>query len=72
MKGLVLSGGYGTHLHPLMHTGPRRLMRIANKPNTHSCVEDLRDAGMTDEGIILEDVMSEKVQEFPERCSRSR
>ena len=64
MKGLVLSGGYGTRLRPLTHTGPKQLIPIANKPNILYCIEDLRDAGITDIGIILGTVMPEKVQEF--------
>jgi len=64
MKGLVLSGGYGTRLRPLTHTGPKQLIPIANKPNILYCIEDLIDAGITDIGIILGNVMPEKVQEF--------
>jgi len=64
MKGLVLAGGYGTRLRPLTHTGPKQLIPIANKPNIQYCIEDLRDAGITDIGIVLGNMMPEKVQEF--------
>lgn len=64
MKGLVLAGGYGTRLRPLTHTGPKQLIPIANKPNIQYCIEDLRKAGITEIGIILGNVMPEKVREF--------
>jgi len=64
MKGLVLSGGYGTRLRPLTHTGPKQLIPIANKPNIQYCIDDLREAGIKDIGVILGNVMPEKVQEF--------
>ncbi|MEM2870738.1 MAG: glucose-1-phosphate thymidylyltransferase [Thermoplasmata archaeon] len=64
MKGLILSGGRGTRLRPLTHTGPKQLIPIANKPNILYCLEDLRDAGITDIGVILGDVMPEKVREL--------
>ncbi len=64
MKGLILSGGHGTRLRPLTHTGPKQLIPLANKPNILYCLEDLRDAGITDIGVILGDIMPEKVREF--------
>lgn len=62
MKGLILSGGHGTGLRPLTHTGPKQLIPIANKPNILYCLEDLRNAGITDIGIILGTNMPEKVR----------
>lgn len=64
MKGLVLAGGSGTRLRPLTHTGPKQLIPIANKPNILYCVDDLRDAGITDVGVILGDNQPEKVREL--------
>ena len=64
MKGVVLTGGHGTRLRPLTHTGPKQLIPIANKPNVLYCIEDLRDAGITDIGVILGETMPEKVREY--------
>lgn len=64
MKGLILAGGSGTRLRPLTHTGPKQLIPIANKPNILYCLEDLRDAGITDIGVILGNNMPEKVRDL--------
>src|SRR5437016_208987 len=64
MKGLILAGGHGTRLRPLTHTGPKQLIPLANKPNILYCLDDLREAGITDIGVILGDLMPEKVQEL--------
>ncbi len=64
MKGLILSGGHGTRLRPLTHTGPKQLIPLANKPNILYCLEDLKHAGIRDIGVILGDIMPEKVREL--------
>jgi len=64
MKGLILAGGSGTRLRPLTHTGPKQLIPIANKPNILYCLEDLRDAGVKEIGVILGNNMPEKVREL--------
>jgi glucose-1-phosphate thymidylyltransferase len=63
MKGLILSGGHGTRLRPLTHTGPKQLIPIANKPVLYYAIEDLKEAGVNDIGLILGTNMPEKVQE---------
>ena len=64
MKGIILHGGHGTRLRPLTHTGPKQLLKIANKPMSQYALEDLRDAGITDIAIILGDIFPDKVKEF--------
>ena len=63
MKGLILSGGHGTRLRPLTHTGPKQLIPIANKPVLFYAIDDLKEAGVTDIGLILGTNMPEKVME---------
>ena len=64
MKGIILHGGHGTRLRPLTHTGPKQLLKIANKPMSQYVLEDLRDAGIKQIAIIIGDVYPEKVKEF--------
>ncbi len=64
MKGIILHGGHGTRLRPLTHTGPKQLLPIANKPMSQYALEDFREAGITDIGIIIGDVYPEKVREY--------
>jgi len=53
MKGLLLSGGSGTRLRPLTHSGPKQLIPVANKPVLIYALDDLRKAGITEVGVIL-------------------
>lgn len=53
MKGVILSGGLGTRLRPLTHTGAKQLIPIANKPVLEYCIEDLKETGVNDIAIIV-------------------
>jgi len=53
MKGVILAGGLGARLRPLTHTGAKQLIPIANKPVLEYCIEDLKEAGISDIGIIV-------------------
>jgi glucose-1-phosphate thymidylyltransferase len=53
VKGLLLAGGHGTRLRPLTYTGNKHMLPIGNKPILLWGLEHLRDAGVTEIGIIL-------------------
>jgi glucose-1-phosphate thymidylyltransferase len=59
MKALVLSGGAGTRLRPITHTSAKQLVPVANKPVLFYGLEAIRDAGITDVGIVVGDTHAE-------------
>ncbi|MFF1506881.1 glucose-1-phosphate thymidylyltransferase [Streptomyces sp. NPDC058326] len=55
MKALVLSGGSGTRLRPFSHSMPKQLIPVANKPVLDYVLENIRDIGIRDVGIVSGD-----------------
>ena len=53
VKGLILSGGFGTRLRPITYSQQKQLIPIANKPVLFYAIEDLIEAGINKICIIV-------------------
>ena len=59
MRGLILSGGAGTRLRPITHTSAKQLVPVANKPVLFYGLEAMREAGITEVGLVVGDTRPE-------------
>ncbi|MGH9373090.1 MAG: sugar phosphate nucleotidyltransferase, partial [Vicinamibacterales bacterium] len=59
MTGLILSGGRGTRLRPLIRTSATQLVPVANKPVLFYGIESLALAGIRDIGIVVGDTKAD-------------
>lgn len=53
MKALVLCAGKATRLRPLTHALPKPILPLANKPILHHILEQIREAGISEIGIVV-------------------
>ena len=54
-----MSGGKGTRLRPITHTSAKQLVPVANRPILFYGLDAVRDAGITDAGIVVGDTHRE-------------
>ena len=53
MRALVLSGGEGSRLRPITYTSAKQLIPVAGEPILFRAIEAIRDAGITEVGIVV-------------------
>ncbi|MFL1441873.1 glucose-1-phosphate thymidylyltransferase [Nocardiopsis protaetiae] len=49
----MLSGGSGSRLRPFTFSFPKQLIPVGNKPVLHHCLENLRDIGVREVGVVI-------------------
>ncbi len=63
MKALILAGGRGTRLKPLTNNMAKQLLPVANKPILFYVLDQIRETGITDIGVIISPETAPGVEE---------
>ncbi len=71
MKALITAGGHGTRLRPITHTQNKHLIPIANKLMLDYALDYVRDANITEVGIIINADDTSIKSEFGDGSSRN-
>lgn len=58
MRAVILAAGQGTRLRPVTLTMPKPLVPVANQPLIAYAIDMLRNAGLTEIGIVVNDLTS--------------
>lgn len=64
MKAIVLSAGFGKRLRPLTYSMPKTMISLSGKPILQYIIEDLKDAGCHDIGIVVSHLKEEIIGFF--------
>ena len=59
MRALILAGGEGSRLRPLTHTSAKQLIPVAGAPILFHALDAIRDAGITEVGIVVGQTVEE-------------
>jgi glucose-1-phosphate thymidylyltransferase len=69
MKAVILAAGQGTRLRPVTLTMPKPLVPVANKPLIAYAIDLLKNGGLHDIGIVVNDLESSIVQQLGDGSS---